>query len=182
MSRSNKVMRLGLVMTAGFALLGAGEPTIDAAKSTLIITFKQENVPVDASFKSFSGHIQYDPAQPSSARAGIQVRTDSFDLGSADYNAEVRKKSWFDSATYPTASFVSSAAKPTGSGQFTVTGTFTLKGKTQTLNVPVIVSKAGNAMAFDGALEISRKAFGIGDPEWNDVVDDKVRIRFHLLE
>ena len=28
----------------------------------------------------------------------------------------------------------------------------------------------------------SRKAFGIGAPDWNDVVDDNVRVRFHLVE
>jgi hypothetical protein len=35
---------------------------------------------------------------------------------------------------------------------------------------------------FEGTLEISRAYFGIGDAEWNDVVDDKVRIKFHLVE
>jgi hypothetical protein len=48
--------------------------------------------------------------------------------------------------------------------------------------VPVTVGKAGSAMVFDGAFEISRAYFGIGDKEWNDVVDDKVKVRFHLVE
>ena len=48
--------------------------------------------------------------------------------------------------------------------------------------MPVTVSKSGARTVFDGTLEISRKYFGIGDPEWDDVLDDKVRVRFHLVE
>jgi polyisoprenoid-binding protein YceI len=167
---------------AALVLLGAGDPSIDPSKSTLIATFRQEKVPVDAPFKRFSGHIQYDSAQPSAARAMIQVQTGSFDMGSADYNAEVADKSWLDSKSYPTASFVSTAIKSEGTGKLEATGTLTLKGRMQTLTVPVSVGMLGTAMTFDGAFVISRKVFGIGTPDWNDVLDDAVRVRFHLVE
>lgn len=171
-----------LALTSIFALTAAGDPSIDVAKSSVIATFTQEKVPVDTPFKRFSGHIQYSAAQPAAARADLEVLTGSIDLGSDDYNAEVRKKSWLDSATYPKATFVSTAIRPGGNGGFTTTGTLTLKGKSVTLNVPVKVSRVGTATAFDGAFEISRAYFGIGDPEWNDVLDDKVKVRFHLVE
>ena len=88
-----------------------------------------------------------------------------------------------DSGTYPKVTFISTSIKPGASGHFDATGTLTLKGKTQTLTVAVTVSQAGkNAIVFDGAFEISRAYFGIGDKEWNDDVDDKVRVRFHLVE
>ena len=162
--------------------LAATSPGIDAAKSTLIVTFKQESVPVDAPFKRFSGHIEYDPAAPAAAKAGLEVSTASLDLGSEDYNSEVRKKDWLDSAAYPTATFASTAIKLGAAGHFDATGTLTLKGKTQTLTIPVTVGKSGAATSFDGELTISRNYFGIGDKDWNDVLDDKVRIKFHLIE
>lgn len=182
MSRHHARLSVASAVIAALLLLGAGDPSIDPSKSTLIATLKQENVPVDASFKSFSGRIQYDNAQPSAARAMIQVQTGSFDMGSADYNAEVAKKSWLDSTSYPTASFVSSSMKPVGTGKFEATGTLTLKGKMQTLTVPVTIGKLGTATTFDGAFVISRKVFGIGSPDWNEVVNDQVRVRFHLIE
>jgi hypothetical protein len=37
-------------------------------------------------------------------------------------------------------------------------------------------------MVFDGSFEISRAYFGIGSKEWSDEVDDKVKVRFHLVE
>lgn len=164
------------------AVTVAGDPSIDAAKSSIIATFKQENVPVDSPFKTFSGHIDYNAAQPATSKANIEVTTASLDLGSADYNAEVQKKNWLDCAAFPKGTFVSTAIKPGAAGHFDATGTLTLKGKTLTVTVPVTVSKAGTATAFDGTFEISRTYFGIGDPEWNDVVDDKVKLKFHLVE
>jgi polyisoprenoid-binding protein YceI len=182
MNRSLSLMTilssLVLAVTAG----AAAAPGIDAAKSTLVVTFTQEKVPVDAPFKKFNGRIDYDPASPNASKAALEVTTGSLDLGSEDYNSEVRKKDWLDSTTYPTASFISTTIKPGAAGHFDATGVLTLKGKTQTLTVPVTVSKAGTATSFDGQLSIARSSFGIGDAEWNDVLDDKVAIKFHIVE
>jgi len=171
-----------LTVATAFVATAAGDPSIDAAKSTIVATFKQENVPVDAPFKTFNGRVDYDPAKPNASKAAIEVATGSFDMGSADYNSEVKKKEWLDSGTYPKASFISTSVKPGATGHFDATGTLTLKGKSQTLTVPVTATKTSTASVFDGTLEISRAYFGIGSPEWKDTVDDKVRIKFHLVE
>ena len=171
-----------VAVALGFTAVAAGIPVIDATKSTVIATFKQENAPVDAPFKNFTGRIDYDPAAPLTAKATLEVQTGSLDLGASDYNDEIVKKSWFDSKTYPKAVFVSTAVKANGANQLQVTGNLTLKGKTATVTVPVTVSKAGAATLFDGAFELSRKAFAIGDPQWDDVLDDTVRVKFHLVE
>jgi polyisoprenoid-binding protein YceI len=164
------------------AAAAAGDASVDTAKSSIVATFRQENVPVDAPFRKFSGQILYDPAHPAAAKAALDVDTASFELGSEEYNSEVRKKEWFDSATYPKASFVSSRITPGAAGHFDATGTLTLKGRTAMITVPVSVARVGSAQSFDGSFVISRKAFAIGGPDWNDVVDDKVSVKFHLVE
>jgi polyisoprenoid-binding protein YceI len=180
--KRNALLSSTIAVTIVFVAAAAGDPTIDASKSSIISTFRQENVPVDAPFKKFNGRIDYDAAQPGAAKAALEVDTASLDMGSSDYDAEVRKKDWMDSGTYPKANFISTSVKPGATGHFDATGTLTLKGKTQTLTVPVTVGKAGTAMVFDGAFEISRAYFNIGDKEWNDVVADRVKVRFHLVE
>jgi polyisoprenoid-binding protein YceI len=182
MTRSLSLMITLSSLVLAVAAGAAAAPGIDAAKSTLTVTFTQEKVPVNAPFKHFNGRIDYDPALPNASKAALEVITGSLDLGSEDYNSEVRKKAWLDSATYPTASFISTTIKPGAAGHFDATGVLTLKGKTQTLTVPVTVSKAGTATSFDGQLSISRSYFGIGDAEWNDVLDNKVGIKFHIVE
>jgi len=172
----------GLLLALAVGAVAASLPGIDPTKSTIVATFKQEGVPVDAAFKRFNGHIDYDPTRPTASKAALEVTTASLDLGSEDYSAEVRKKNWFDTATYPTATFISTALRPGPAGHFDATGILTLKGKAQTLTIPVSVGKAGAATSFDGELQISRSAFAIGDPEWNDVLDDKVVVKFHLVQ
>jgi polyisoprenoid-binding protein YceI len=172
-----------IALTLAFVASAAGDPAIDASKSSIIATFRQENVPVDAPLKKFNGRIDYNATQPNAAKAALEVETGSLDLGSSDYDAEVRKKEWLDSATYPKASFISTSVKPGLVGHFDATGILTVKGKTQTVTVPVTVTQAaGKATVFDGAFEISRAYFVIGSKDWNDVVDDKVKVRFHLVE
>lgn len=164
-----------------FAALAA-DSGVDAGKSTIDVTFRQENVPVDAPFKTFSGHIDYDAAKPAAARATIELDPGSLDLGSDDYTAEIRKKSWFDTASFPKATFSSTTIKPGAAGHFDASGTLTLKGKAQTITVPVSVVTEGAVTAFEGSFDIQRSYFGIGDAQWNDVIDDKVRIKFHLVQ
>jgi polyisoprenoid-binding protein YceI len=173
--------RAALLLLA-IAAVAASVPGIDPSKSKIVATFKQEGVPVDAAFKRFNGHIDYDPTRPNASKAALEVTTGSIDLGSEEYSAEVRKKGWFDTANYPTATFISTTIKPGNADHFDASGILTLKGKTQTLVIPVSVGKVGTATSFDGELQISRKTFGIGDPEWNDVVDDQVRVKFHLVQ
>ena len=149
--------------------------------STVTAAFKQEGSEVESPFKRFSGHISYDPANVAAATALIEVETGSYDIGDEAYNAEVRKKSWFDSAAHPKAQFKSTSIKAAAAGSFQATGQLTLKGRVQTVTVPVKVSTGPKGTVFDGSFPISRKAFGIGDPIWEGSLDDKVTIRFHLV-
>ena len=103
-----KVHHLLAVAAVGLAYVALAADAgiaIDRAKSTVDVTFRQENVPVDAPFKTFSGHIDYDAAKPAAARATLELDPGSLDLGSDDYSAEIRKKAWFDTAEFPKASF-----------------------------------------------------------------------------
>ena len=173
-----------ILLAAGLAvasLAHAADLNIGSAGGNKVTaTFKQEGVEVETPFTKFTGRIAYDAAKVEASTATLEVETASFDFGDPTYNAEVRKKSWFDSAAFPKAKFQSTAIKAGAAGGFTATGSLTLKGKVQTITVPVKVTNAGGRSVFDGSFTISRKAFGIGDPVWEDVVDDKVTIKFHL--
>ena len=169
-----------LGLSLALAAAPAGAP-LDAAKSSVVATFKQEGVAVDSPFKKFSGTIVYDAKNPAGASAALEVDMSSLDIGDEAYNAEVRKKAWFDSATYPKATFQSTAIKAGAAGHFTATGTLTIKGKSAVINVPVTVQSTPAGSSFDGSFAISRKGFGIGDPVWDDVLEDAVTVKFHLV-
>jgi polyisoprenoid-binding protein YceI len=176
MRSTKQIIAAGMVLMSGL-LVAAPLAVGPATKSTLTATFKQEGVAVDCPFTRFTGQIDYDPQNVAAATASIEVDMQSLDIGDPAYSAELAKKSWFDSATYPRGVFKSTAIKPLAANRFEATGQLTLKGKVQTLTVPVTVA----AGSFDGSITISRKAFGIGDPIWEEALDDKVVVKFHLV-
>lgn len=167
---------------AAFAVAAlAADSNINLLHSTLIATFRQQAVSIEAAFRRFEGEIDYDPARPAATRAALSVDMTSLDIGDEDSNAEVRKSAWFDSAHFPRASFQSTSVKPAGTGRFDVAGALTIKGQARPITVTVSVQQAGTVFAYDGSFELSRQDFRIGDPAWNQVLDDKVRVHFHLL-
>ncbi len=156
---------------------------LDTTKSTVAIVFKQMNVPVDAKFKKFSANIDYDSAKPDASKATVDIDVASFDLGDPEYNKEVLKKEWFNSAQFPKAIFVSTSMKAGANGKLDVTGNLTIKGKTIVTSFPLSVKKEGSNQVFDGMLPIKRLAFNIGEGEWKDtgMVADEVVIKFHVV-
>jgi polyisoprenoid-binding protein YceI len=177
-------LRWILAATAATSLfLGVAHAQVDTSKSTVTATSKQMNVPVDGTFKKFAAQLSFDPAKPAAGSAKLSIDTASYDLGDESYNAQVRGKEWFDAAQYPNATFVSSAIAPAGGNQFKVSGTLTIKGKSENVTVPVTVAQQGSTQSFDGALPIKRSQFDIGTGEWKDtsVVADEVVIKFHIV-
>lgn len=175
-------LALGAACAAAvFAASAPGAQPIDPSRSTLVASFRQEAVTVDAPFRKFDGSIQYDPAHPADTRATLHVDMASLDIGDDDSNAEVRGTAWFDSAHFPSASFQSTSIKARDAQHFDASGDLAIKGRTRQVTVSVSVAPAAHGFSYDGSFEISRHDFGIGDPQWDSVLDDRVRVRFHLL-
>ena len=154
----------------------------DPAKSSVTATFKQMGVPVEAKFKQFSAQIDYDAAKPAASKASVDIQTASLDLGDPDYNKEVAKKEWFNTAQFPKASFVSTAIAPAGAGKLNVSGKLTIKGRSANVSFPLSVKAEGGKQVFEGQLPIKRLAFNIGEGEWKDtsMVADEVVIKFRV--
>ena len=170
-----------MALAASSLLFAAASAPIDAGKSRIIATFTQMNVPVEGRFQRFSGSVNYDATNVAASSAELTIDTGSFDIGDEEYNAEVRKKEWFDATAHPSATFKSSAIRPLGTDRFEATGTLSLKGRTQIVKAPVTVRTEGATRRFEGELPISRAAFGLGDAEWNEVLEDKVLVKFVVI-
>jgi polyisoprenoid-binding protein YceI len=165
------------------AASGTAWAQIDAGKSTLVAISRQMNVPVEGRFTKFDAQIAFDPAKPAAGTARLTVDTGSYDLGDSSYNDSVRGPEWFDSKAFPQATFVSTSIASTGPNQYSVSGNMTIKGHTQTVVAPVVLTQQGTTQTFDGTLPIHRLAFDIGTGEWKDTstVADEVLIKFHIV-
>ena len=156
---------------------------VDAAKSSVTATGKQLGVPMDIKFGKFDAAVNYNPANVAASTAKVDIDVTSVDVGSKEYNDELKKKDWFDTAKYPKATFVSSTFEPGAGGKVAVVGKLTIKGITQDVTAPVTFKQEGANQVFEGAFPVKRNAFKVGDGEWKDtsVVSDDVTIKFRVV-
>jgi polyisoprenoid-binding protein YceI len=181
-SAQTKILIAAIILAITLPALAA-IARLDTNKSSVGIMFKQMNVPVDAKFKKFTAHINYDSTKPELSKAVVDIDVSSFDLGDPEYNKEVLKKEWFNAALFPKASFVSTSIKTGADGKLNVVGNLSIKGTTMVTSFPLSVKKEGNNQLFIGILPIKRLAFNIGEGEWKDtdMVADEVVIKFHVV-
>ncbi len=169
----------------GLAAFAAQAVQFSEVQPASQITFvsKQMGVPVEGRFGKFAAQLAFDPARPEASKARIDVDLSSIDAGSADANKEVRGKSWFNTVSYPTASFVSSIVKPLGGGRYEVHGQLSMKGRSKDTVAVFNLKQDGKSAVFEGAFPFKRSEFGVGEGAWADpsVVADDVQVRFRLL-
>ncbi|NTV75695.1 MAG: YceI family protein, partial [Holophaga sp.] len=82
-------------------------------------------------------------------------------------DAHLKGPDFFDAARFPTITFKSTAVKEVAKGKLEVTGTFTMKGVSKTIVLPI--NSLGTAVdpwknvvaAFEGAARINRMDYGV---------------------
>ena len=174
------------LLATGLLLATAPAPAsdIDYAQSRIGFTFKQMNVPVEGSFRKFRAQMRFDDQRPEASRAEIEVDLASIDTGAPDGDSEAQRKPWFDTATHPTAKFVSSGVKRLAPDRYEITGKLTIKGRARDLKVPVELTRAGATRSFAGSFVLKRLEYAIGEGPWADVetVADEVQVRFRIVQ
>jgi len=175
------------VVFFSFVVVAAGVPAqaaeVDYARSQITFVSKQMNVPVQGSFKKFTAHIDFDPKKLAAAKAQIDVDLASIDTGSADADAEVSKKGWFNTSAFPTAKFVSSAVSQSGPDKYEVHGKLSIKGIGQDVVAPFTLKRAGDAVTYEGRFNLKRLQFKIGEGVWSDTytVAEDVQVNFRIV-
>jgi polyisoprenoid-binding protein YceI len=175
-----------LVAVACALLLQTAPPaaaqTVVYDKSRITCISRQENVPVEAQFRKFTAQIAFDPSKPETGKARIEIDLDSFDIGFAEYNEEVKGKNWFDVRNFPRATFVSAGMRSLGGGRFEVRGPLTIKGRTNEVVAPFTYKEEAGNGVFDGAFTIKRLQYSIGEGVWKDTdtVADDVQVKFRI--
>lgn len=151
--------------------------------SAVTFGFRQMGVPLDGKFNKFSAQLSFDPTRLDKAQAHIDIDLASIDTGSAEGNEEVVGKKWFNVKDYPTASFVSTGIKSLGGNRYQAFGKLSIKGRTQDVAAPVTFQSDGKRGIFEGAFEIKRLDYAIGEGEWTDVssVANEIQVKFHVV-
>lgn len=160
----------------------ANAQKIVLAQSSMGFVSRQMGVPVEGKFTRFDVQSNFDPKSPQTSKVVFTIDLLSADLGNAETETELKKLGWFDSAKRPQASFTSSTIKALGANKFEIDGQLSIKGQTQRVVVPVMLSQKDTITTADGAFQLKRVDYKIGDGDWNDVsiVANEVQVKFKL--
>lgn len=147
---------------------------IDAAHSEAAFTVRHLITKVRGRFSDFAGTIDFDAANPEQSRVTFTIQAASIDTNQKDRDAHLRSPDFFETETYPTITFVSTAIKATGTDTFAVQGRFTIRDVTTDITLPVTyLGKAkdpwGNErIAFEAEYTLNRKDYGL---TWNAALE-----------
>jgi polyisoprenoid-binding protein YceI len=133
-------------------------------------------------FSGASGTLRLDPTNLAASSLTVSVPVATVSTTVPLLTDELKGKAWFDAATYPTATFVSTAVVASGSDSAKITGNLTLHGVTKpiVLTAQVVganvnpLSKA-YSVGFEVTGTFKRADFGIAADI--PAVGDSVRLR-----
>ncbi|OBH00329.1 MULTISPECIES: YceI family protein [unclassified Mycobacterium] len=131
------------------------------------ITFKIKNMwgllTVKGRFTEFSGDGQL--TNKGAVFGRVDIRAASVDTGIGRRDKHLRSPDFFDVERYPDISVVVTAVHPTQGRSADLQASFTIKGSTAPLPLPVTITELDDgAIQIAGGTQIDRSKFGLG---WN---------------
>ena len=182
-----KTFRLLISAAIAASALVAGsavhaEQKLLQGQSEIVFVSKQMGVPVEGRFKKFDAQMAFDPAKPELSKVAFTVDIASATIGVPETDAELPKATWFNTAKFPQATFLSTSVKGLGGSKIEVSGKLSVKGASRDVVIPVTLVQAGAATTATGAFAVKRLTFKVGENEWADtsMVADDVQVKFKL--
>lgn len=145
-----------------------GNYTIDPTHSRFGFVARHAMVTkVRGSFDEFEAEVFLDGEDPTRSRGRIVIQTASVDTRNADRDNHLRSNDFFDMATYPELTFVSTSVLPVGDGSYRVAGDLTIKGVTKAVAIDFeytgnVVDPYNNIrVGLEGSVTINRSDWGV---------------------
>lgn len=141
--------------------------------------------PVTGKFPRFEGYLCLEPAEYGSSRLHLTVDLASVKTGLPELDDALRGPMFFHTARWPEAVFKGQFVEKLDRGNYyKVTGEFTLRDITRTIEVPFkFIPDAENGKArLQGTWRINRLNYGVGQGQWQDTrwADDEVKLEFNI--
>lgn len=173
------------------AATGVARWEIDAIHSNVEFSVRHMMIStVRGRFAEVNGHIDFDPADPTSAKIEVEIPVASIDTRSEGRDEHLRSDDFFAADKYPNMTFTSSRVEAAGGNRYRVTGDLTIRGVTREVVLDVEFhgthpdAYGGVRAGFSATTSINRFDYGL---TWNAaiesggvVVGDTVKINLEI--
>ncbi len=129
---------------------------------------------VRGSFGVFEGSISAEDETFDNASISFSADVASLSTKNEGRDAHIHSADFFDEAQFPKVTFVSTLVKATGDGNLDITGDFTMKGVTKSINLTGKLTGVANDLygghvaAFEVSGSINRQDYGVS---WNAALE-----------
>lgn len=176
-----------LALAGPLAVAQTSTWTIDPNHSEIDFTVRHMTVSnVHGRFAIKEGKILFNEADATKSTVTVTIDTTSVDTGVSGRDNDLKSDHFFDVATYPTATFVSTNVAKSGNG-LSIIGNLTLHGVTK----PVVLTVDGPSAPIPGmdkkphsgysaTTTLKRTDFGVGGKIPAAVVSDEIKLEIEL--
>lgn len=178
---------LGVISVLPSAASAAPAWTVATDASHLTFETSQSGRPIHGEFQKFTPTITFDKADLAGSHIKVDIDTSSAKTGDKTNDSSLPGKDWFQVATFPRATFESTAITDKGTAQdggenYEAAGKLTILGVTRAVILPFTLKTENGATRATGSLAIKRLDYGMGaliDPNGTMVSND-VTVTFDL--
>ena len=140
---------------------------IDTVHSNVEFKVRHLMSKVTGRFGKVDGTVTLNTKDVAKSSVDVTIAVSSISTNDAKRDGHLLSPDFFDAAKYPTITFKSTSVKEVAKGRLEVTGTFTMRGVSNTLVLPI--SNLGTAAdpwknvvaGFEGALKLNRQDYGV---------------------
>ncbi len=147
---------------------------IDSTHTTVAFSIKHMGLfTVRGQFKNISGTVEANEAGVPTA-LNVVIAVDSIETGEAQRDAHLKSADFFDTATFPNITFVSTQIEPNGEGNYRIQGDLTIRDTAKAfvleseLSSPIKDPWGLSRVGGSASGKLNRKDFGL---IWNQVLE-----------
>lgn len=174
--------------TAAAATASAGTKSealaIDTTVSKLNWTGSKVTKVHPGGFKTFKGSITLVDGAAEKSKVELEIETDSIFTDSPNLIGHLKSPDFFDVATYPKATFASTAITAGGAdgATHTVKGQLTLHGVTKEISFPATISVDAKQVTAKARFSLNRQDFGVKFqyPRADDLIRNDVLVEWEI--
>lgn len=171
------------------ALVTGGNYTVESSHTQILFAYDHMGFSNNMGLISApTGTLTLDPKNPSAAKVSVSIPIANLRTGIPKLDEHLMKPDFFDSAKFPTATFVSTAVKVEGTTA-DISGNLTIKGITKPVVLEASFYGAGKGVpqmggkenvGFNATTAIKRSDFGMGYgvPMVGDEIELKLTVAF----
>ncbi len=153
-----------------------------SASSRVSFKIKNFGTAVEGTMSGLKGTIRFDVSNISTTVFDVTLDANTIDTGINMRDNHLRKKDYFDVATYPSIRFVSTKVLATNAGEAKVTGTLTIKKTSKEITFPFKYTQLNGLPQFTAEFTVNRRDFNVGGSSMTMSDDVKIVLNVSTLK